>query len=393
MFRNQIFGSNEQIYIVSYIALIGLTSIVIFIKYILIGQVPFPKGYVLYQLLIVYMLFSFIYLKYKFMLFSGLSLIIVYIAVLLLAEYISFRHLFWDIYHYYSLGIVFLCMVLDTVEHLKFIGVTFVDNRFGWIMYKDSTISDPNYFAVFIGLAMIYFYSIFSNRGEKGLRRLNHLALFITLCFFLIITLSRGVVFSFIFTLLFVSVIKEWGKIKFVLISCIIPITMFIGWILLFKFGRGNIQNVNYFTIDRFLLINSSERLEVWTKLFDGFINSGFLTVLIGNGFQSGSSLGAKFYFGVEPHSNGLIFKNPHNMYLQSLVEIGIFGILILLSLSLMFIWQTFQCFKQKNYIPFSLLLFFCSVNFSLNIMGFREQAFIFGILLLTSLRIKEEPN
>nr|WP_263324346.1 O-antigen ligase family protein [Neobacillus sp. Marseille-Q6967] len=393
MFRFQLFLGNEQIYIAVFILAISFISILLFMKYILIRQRTFPKGNVLYLFLILYMFLSFIYLKYKFMLISGLSLLIVYMAILILSEYLSFKRLFWNMYRYYSLGIVFLCLVMQVVVDLELLGMTFIDNRFGWVLYEDITVSDPNYFAVFIGLAMIYFYFIFSNRQEKNGGRFLHLILFLASGYFLTITLSRGVVFSLIITLVLVSIIKEWGKIKFVMASCMLPLVLTLGWILLHIFGSNNVENVNFSTIQRFLLLNSSDRIAVWTSIFNGFRNSGLFTVLFGNGFQSGSSIGAKFYLGVEPQSNGLIFKNPHNMFLQLLVEIGVLGMMILLTIALMYLWQTFKNMQRNNYVPLALLLFFCSVNLSLNVMGFREQALIFGILLLASIRTGGSAN
>lgn len=393
VFRFLLFGSNEQIYIAAFISAISFISLFIFIKYILVRQEPFEKGNVLYIFLILYMFLSFSYLKYKFMLVSGLSLLIVYVAILILSEYISFKRLFWDIYHYYSLGIIFLCLIMQIIVHKQLFGITLIDNRFGWFLYKEIPLSDPNYFAVFIGLAMLYFYFMFSNRQVKNKSRWLHLTLFLVSGYFLLITLSRGVVFSLIITLVLIAIIKEWGNIKFVLASCMLPIALSIGWILLQTFGSTNVENVNFSTIQRFLLLNSSDRISVWTSLFDGFKNSSLFSVLFGNGFQSGSSVGAKFYFGIEPDSNNLIFKNPHNMFLQLLIECGILGIIILLPIAFMYFWQTVKNLQRNNYVPLALLIFFVNVNLSLNVMGFREQALVFGIFLLASIRISESQT
>lgn len=321
------------------------------------------------------------------MLISGLSLLIVYTAILILSEYISFKHLFWDIYHYYSLGIVFLCLILQIVVHQKLFGMTLIDNRFGWFLYNDISVSDPNYFAVFIGLAMLYFYFRFSNRQAKKRSRLFHLASFLASGYFITSTLSRGVVFSLIITLVVIAIIKEWGNLKFVMASCTLPAALSLGWILLQIFGVNNAEHVDFSTFQRFLLLNSSDRIAIWISLFNGFKESSLFTVLFGNGFQSGSSVGAKFYFGIEPDSNNLIFKNPHNMFLQFLIECGILGMLILLLIALIYLWQTFKNLQRKNYLPLALLIFFINVNLSLNVMGFREQALIFGIFLLAALR------
>jgi O-antigen ligase len=393
MFRFQLFGSNEQLYIAAFISVVSVISIIVFIKYMLVKQETFAKGNVLYIFFVLYLLLSLIYLKYKFMLISGLSLLIIYMAILILSEYISFKNLFWDMFHYYSLGIVSLCLVMQFIVHKQIFGITFLDNRFGWFFLKDIPISDPNYFAVFIGLAMLYFYFIFSNKQEKNRTRCMYITLFLTSGFFLTNTLSRGVVFSLIITLVFIGIIKEWGNMKFVMASCMLPAALCLGWILLQTFGSNNVENVNFSTIQRFLLLNSSDRIAVWTSLFNGFMNSGIFTVLFGNGFQSGSSIGAKFYFGIEPDSNSLIFKNPHNMFLQLLVESGILGIIILLTIAFMYLWQTFKNIQRNNYVPLALLLFFVSVNLSLNVMGFREQFLVFGILLLASLRTGESTN
>lgn len=393
VFRFLLFGGNEQIYIGAFISAIIFISIFIFIKYILVRQVRFSMGNVLYLFLILYMFLSFIYLKYSFMLISGLSLLFVYIAILILSEYISFKHLFWDIYHYYSLGIVFLCLILQTMVHQNIFGMSLVDNRFGWFLYNDISVSDPNYFGVFIGLAMLYFYFRISNRQEGNKSRFFHLAFFLVLGFFLTSTLSRGVVFSLIITLVIIALIREWGNLKFVIASCMLPAVLSLGWLLLQIFGVNNVENVNFSTFQRFLLLNSSDRIAIWISLFNGFKESNLFTVLFGNGFQSGSSVGAKFYFGIEPESNNLIFKNPHNMFLQLLIESGILGIIILLLIALMYLWQTFKNTQRKNYLPLALILFFINVNLSLNVMGFREQALIFGIFLLAAIRTSESAN
>ncbi|MFD2991294.1 O-antigen ligase family protein [Fictibacillus nanhaiensis] len=284
-------------------------------------------------------------------------------------------------YRSYSFGVLFTCLFVSILHNL--VSIEIIENRFGWFEYQGEVISDPNYFAVFIGLSLFYFCFTHKIRSIA-----QNIVILLLLSYFFLNTLSRGVVLAFLITSLLTYLLKEKNKPRILFYSLAGMLCVPIIYLIYSKFGSENATGLNYQSFNRFFLRDSSDRLDVWSAIYNGFSNSDRFTLFFGNGFQSGSSIGAKYYLGLEPTLTQLTFKNPHNMFLQFLVELGIVGTLILSLIFFFFFIRTFLQIQKGNYVPLSLLIFFVIVNTSLNVMGFRELFFIYGILLLSSIRL-----
>lgn len=386
VFRFHLFGNDEQLYIVVFVSLLSLIAFSIFVsdlKQKSLFFTPYNYGFLVF---LTFMTLSLFYSKYTFMLFSGVSLILVYVVILIMVEYITEQNLFWRMYRSYSFGVLVTCLLVSVIHNL--VSIKLIENRFGWFEYKGEVISDPNYFAVFIGLSLFYF--CFTHKERRTLPNIMILSI---LSYFFLGTLSRGVVLAFLITSLITYLLKEENKQRILFYLLFIMLCIPVISIVYSKFGSEQASNINYQSFNRFFLRDSSERVDVWRAIYNGFANSDVYTLFFGNGFQSGSSIGAKYYLGIEPTLTQLTFKNPHNMFLQFLIELGIVGIIMLSILFIFFFLKSISHIKNGNYVPISLLLFFIIVNLSLNVMGFRELFFIYGVLLLGSIRISKGLN
>lgn len=390
VFRFLLFGENEEIYVIFSLIIFLSCSIYIFIFYVLLKQVSFSKYMIIYGLIILYLAVSLSYMHYPFMIPSAISLLITYITIFFLSLYITYYNLFWTLYTYYSYGILSLCILLYILSTFSILGIKMLDNRFGWIAFRGEQVTDPNYFAVLIGLALFYFYFICIWKQKKINKRILYFLSLILLSYFLLATLSRGVVVVFILSLLFSFLVIHRMKttIIFALYASVLIIIILVG--MMEHYGSSQATSIHYTSFNRFLLLDTSNRLELWIAISKGFFHSDLFTILFGNGFQSGSSIGAKYFYGWEPNVNHQVFINPHNMFLQFLVEIGVIGSFILFIFFIILCQQVVNNLRCNNPISLHFIFFFLGVNLSLNIFGFRELILSFMVLLFGSLSLND---
>lgn len=177
---------------------------------------------------------------------------------------------------------------------------------------------DPNYFAT--GLVLVTA-NLMDNILNKKNVKIN-MGISILLILTIVMTGSRGGLLAnmfVIFTSVSIHKMKQFKK-----LFLVFQVLMVFGFI--FYFTHDLIPNwlLNRFTTNQMISDGGSGRIAIWLSNLSYFKNGNILRLIFGNGFAS------------FPHISLVSFGVPmvaHSIYVQSLIEGGIIGLLITISL------------------------------------------------------------
>jgi O-antigen ligase len=229
------------------------------------------------------------------------------------------------------------------------------------------TTEHPTYYTVFLTFALALIWQAYYLKF-KFFSLANSIIL--TLVFIIIIILSlamAGLLFLLIsfFLLLIIFVYKKFGKI-ILLISIFISISIIFSIMVFVPILKDEVDNsknalINYIKDpNEFVKMNTKHsgddvRLIMWTVTFDGFLDhpfgvgTGNLDFYLSNKLKNYN----QYDLGKMDNKHQILY-NPHNQFLQTGLEIGIFGLLILLFI---IFYGLKKAYQTKNWILFILLL------------------------------------
>lgn len=334
-----------------------------------------------YILFLMYISISMLWLEYSFVILSGLTLIIIYVSILIFSEFIIREKGFWGIYSSFSYGILFVSLLMKLLNIIYPETIKIIDNRFGWFFVNGHVVSDPNLYAVFLAISIPFFVI----KVYESSRKYIFFILLLIVLYFLVATLSRGVMLAFIiscFITFTVWNLKRNNVIQYVLFMLLFMLVSMIVVTVIIN-NSDYLSDINQKSVERYLLLNTNERLPIWRAIITNFFDEELRIILFGHGFQSGSVIGGYYYFGTDGN-----FKNPHNMFIQVLMETGICGLVFLMFVMLIMILKVISSLRKKNYLSLYFFVLFITTNLSLNVMGLRELSFIFGTLLIGSFNL-----
>ena len=228
---------------------------------------------------------------------------------------------------------------------------TFVEGR----MYFQNDVfsEDPNYFCAYLAFGAIYAVEKLLNSDEGIKNRilaLGEIGVYLTVA---LLTGSRGGTLALLFGIMMFIVLSNRRIVSFktVLIVAVVLISLYMGTQLLTEdiLARFTFQNV--------LETGGTGRTVIWAKALDMYNNSNIFRKIFGQGI--GNTITAWSHYGfLETHV-------CHNMFIESLVEIGIVG-LIAYSLTIFsFIKQAFK--RQKYAFGVIMVMFFLSLSTSIS--------------------------
>ena len=126
----------------------------------------------------------------------------------------------------------------------------------------------------------------------------------------------------------------------------------------------------NRFTVESVIFSNGTGRFDLWQQGIDFFADSSFIRKLLGQGTNTITKI-----LLVEEHGSlhGYVM---HNIFLETLVELGIIGFLIYL---LMIGSFAVKAFKQKDKFAFAVIMGMIFLSFSTSLHTFKPY---FNIML-----------
>ena len=227
----------------------------------------------------------------------------------------------------------------------------FVEGR----MYFQNDIfsEDPNYFCAYLAFGAIYAIEKLLNSDEKLKYRiiaLGEIAVYLTVA---LLTGSRGGMLALLFGIIMFIVFsnKKLVSFKTVLIVAVVSISLYVGT----QFLSDDI--LSRFTFQNVRETGGTGRTIIWAKALGMFEKSSILRKIFGQGI--GNTVTAWSHYGFfEMHV-------CHNMFIESLVEIGIVGLLAYISAIYSFIKQALK--RQKYAFGVIIVMFFLSLSTSIS--------------------------
>lgn len=227
----------------------------------------------------------------------------------------------------------------------------FVEGR----MYFQNDIfsEDPNYFCAYLSFGAIYAVEKIINNDEQVKYRILALIEIIVYLTVALLTGSRGGLLALLFGIILFIIFSNKKIISFktMLIIVIISLSLYIGTQFLSDdiLARFTLQNVRE--------TGGTGRTVIWKKAIKMFEKSGVIRKMFGQGIGNTVAAWPRYGF-FEMHV-------CHNMFIESLVEIGIIGLLAYISTIYCFIKHAFK--KDKYAFGVIVVMFFLSLSTSIS--------------------------
>ncbi|WP_214744399.1 O-antigen ligase [Exiguobacterium sp. s189] len=233
---------------------------------------------------------------------------------------------------------------------------------------------DPNYFSTgFILITAL----LMDNILKKKLLIFN-LALLIAMLLVILLTGSRGGLIANLFVIIVsIFINSKNNRIR----NFIFMVSGSILFIIAFSLVKNYIPEwvLSRFTIEEITVGGGSGRTEIWLANLHYFEQMSFLGILFGNGFSTFSYI-SSISLGIA--------RAPHSIYVQSLIEGGIFGLLITVFLIMSAMKRALSI--NRKYIFAAL----CGAAVGGITLDIHVSRFLWMILLFSMITIrKKTPN
>lgn len=222
-------------------------------------------------------------------------------------------------------------------------------------------VEDPNQFCGYFIPGIVYYFYLFLNNKNKKLKNILILLLFLYLVF---LTGSRGGLLAILGGMFAVFILylkqnknnKFWNKlIKVILIG----ILMYL--IVMFILNKINPELAVRFSIENVISSGGTGRTEIWKYYINLYVQSNLWYKLFGYGLGSLSS----------------IYRVAHNTWIESLLESGIIGSILLISIML----RTLKIVSKNNNIQLMSAFFALIIlTLSLSLLSYK---LLWGYLII----------
>ena len=234
----------------------------------------------------------------------------------------------------------------------------------GRLYFKNDIFSeDPNYFCAYLSFGIIYAIErLFASKQiVLKITALVELGIYLTVA---LLTGSRGGLLALLFGALIYIICSAKKTISFrallVLISIILCLYIGISFLSEEMLVRFTIQNVKE--------TGGTGRIEIWKRAFQMFKISSGARKIFGQGI--GNTIAAWSHYGINE------FHVCHNMFIESLIEIGCLGALVYTYMIFTFIKASFV---QQQKFAFGVIMIMFILSLSTSISTFKPY---FNIML-----------
>lgn len=209
-----------------------------------------------------------------------------------------------------------------------------------------STFKDPNVFGPFLVIPALFALSLSEAVGKKASSRIIHFLLFILLTIGIIISFSRAAWGNFSISLFLYILLakKEFLAARLRTILFIVVLAIPVVMVLIQSPAIEDLLS-SRLTIKQY----DSDRFGTQKEAF----NHGFSNLL-----------------GMGPGQSEMVFQySPHSLYARVFTENGVIGLLAILSIILLSIWQSYKNYRHSGYLesPIYAIIFSSLVGLAFN--------------------------
>lgn len=249
---------------------------------------------------------------------------------------------------------VVLCLIFNT----------YVEGR---IYFRSGTFSeDPNYFSAYLAFGVIFAVEqlIHDNRMRNKIMAIFELAVYLTVA---LLSGSRGGTLALLFGVILYVIFANRNivNIKTIFLIAIIAIALYFG----LSFLSEDI--LTRFTIQNIRETGGTGRTVIWANAFKLFGASDVFRQLFGQGI--GNTVTAWSHYSISE------FHVCHNMFIESLLEIGIIGFFIYTSMIISYIKAA--CGQPEKY-AFGVMIIMAFLSLSTSIATFKPYINIMVYIL-----------
>lgn len=247
----------------------------------------------------------------------------------------------------------------------------------GRMYFRSGTFSeDPNYFCAYLAFGVIYTIErVISHKGIKHkIFPIIELAAYLTVA---LLTGSRGGTIALLFgAILFIFFSNgNIANIKTLFMIATIAIVLYFGVSFLSE------EILSRFTIQDVMATGGTGRFDIWAKALNLFKESNAFRKLFGQGI--GNTVTSWSHYGISE------FHVCHNMFIESLLEIGVIGLVLYTSMIFSFIKVAFV---QKEKYAFGVIIVMFFLSLSTSIATFKPYINIM-LFILCITNCTEEQN
>ncbi|PQJ33159.1 O-antigen polymerase [Nonlabens arenilitoris] len=229
----------------------------------------------------------------------------------------------------------------------------------------------PIYLSMHIGVSVIFSLVIF-NKGVNWKRLLCLILLDIILIIFLMIMIKKGPIIALILGIAFLTLVFKNKKLFIIsgLVAAVIICTIAVNPKVQSRFAELlQVQNAK-----DDITSSTNIRYSIYQCAFDMLPDAGLIGYGIGDGknvliecFQEQAAFLASHKY------------NSHNQYLGLVLNVGYLGLILFV---VFLLYHMIRAFSRKNYLLIAVVLFYCMVMFSENILERENGVWFFALFV-----------
>lgn len=251
--------------------------------------------------------------------------------------------------------------------------VLFADFSYGRLWLEGVITEDPNYLCAYWTFGIVGDLEVLSKRGSRTGKTFAGIEL-ITYLLLVLLTGSRGGLLAIIACVVAFFFADNKGRIgkKLVLISM-----AGLAIMVLMNYLPEDLQM--RFTIDDVVESNGTGRIDIWEQAIDLFKDSDIFRKMFGQG--TATIVWCFRYFGYSR------IKVTHNIFLETLVELGVIGLLLYMSAIFSFIKAAWN---RRNAFAFGVIMGMLVLSLSTSLYTFKPY---FNIMLYIVMLFGEQKD
>lgn len=224
---------------------------------------------------------------------------------------------------------------------------------------------DPNYLCAYLAFGVVYAIDILT-KNNKVYRKILAVAELILYFYLILVSGSRGGLLAILSGALIYLLTYSGKQDKHIIKKVILAMAIFAMVSVLIDNLPENLKL--RFTVDNVVEDGGTGRTTLWAQAFDLFANGGVLRQLFGYGTATISLCFTRFNYSE--------INVAHNMFIETLAELGIVGLILYSVAILTFI---ISAFKNKDKFAFAVIVAMFVMSLSTSIYTFKPY---FNIML-----------
>ena len=254
---------------------------------------------------------------------------------------------------------------------------TYRQNRL--VLHNEIIKEDPNYFCLYLSFGIIYcLQKIFKKTQSNFLYKILGIGELIVYLFVIVYTGSRGGLLAILFACFAYILFYTNKSSSFRKLIIIVAIALILYFVL--QTLSENMQT--RFTIDDVVESGGTHRIDIWAQGIDLFVKGSFLQKVFGYGIST-----TRLTFIEEGYYYQLVM---HNIFLETLVEIGVLGLIVYCYMIFYFLKEAF---KNNDKFSFAVIIGMIVMSISTSLSSFKPYINIMILIICLSRKIKQQSE